>query len=85
VHRRRAIAIGLMAAAPIAEGVYHAVVIGETPVGAGFVIAGLAVPLLFGRSREDRIGGYVATIPALGLGLLGFVALLMVAELTAGI
>jgi hypothetical protein len=84
-HRRRAIALGLLAAVAIAEGLYHAIVLGEPPVGAGFVIVGLAVPLVLGRSREDRIGGYVATLPALALGGLGFLVLMAVSELTARI
>ena len=77
-HRQRAAALGLLAAVAIAEGVYVAVVLSRPAVGAGFAIAGLLVPVILGRSREDRIGAYVATVPMLGLGALGYVALLAV-------
>ena len=49
------------------------------------VIVGLAVPLIAGRSRNERIGGYLAMVPALGLGLLGFAALFAFAALTSGV
>lgn len=75
-HRQRAVALGLLAAAAIAEGVYVAVVLSRPAVGAGFVAAGVLVPLILGRSREDRIGAYVATLPMLGLGAIGYIALL---------
>ena len=59
VHRRRAIALGLLAAVSIAEG-YQRVLLAEPPVGLGFILAGLLVPLALGRSRHDRLGGYAA-------------------------
>jgi len=71
-HRYRAAALGLLAAAFIAEGGYHAVVLSEPPIGAGFAIAGLLVPLILGRSRQDRIGAYVAVAPGLVMGAAGF-------------
>ena len=77
-HRQRAVALGLLAAVAVAEGVYVAVVLSRPAVGAGFAVAGLLAPVILGRSREDRICGYVATLPMLGLGALGYVALLAV-------
>jgi hypothetical protein len=71
-HRQRAMGIGLLAAVAIAEGIYHAAILGDSAVGAGFIVAGLLVPLILGRSSQDRIGGYVATVPALALGALGY-------------
>lgn len=62
--RYRAAALGLLAAAFIAEGGYHAVVLSEPPVGVGFAIAGLLVPRVLGRSRQDRIGGTSPRRPA---------------------
>ena len=65
-------AIGLVAAVAIAEGIYHASMLATRPTeGAGFIVAGLLAPLVLGRSREDRLWGYVATLPALALGALG--------------
>ncbi len=84
-HRQRAIAIGLLCAVAVTEGIYHIVVIGDTAVGVGFVIAGSLVPLIFGRSRDDRIGGYVAAVPLLGLGALGYVVFLWIYGLAAAL
>jgi hypothetical protein len=77
-YRYRAAALGLLAAAFIAEGGYHALVLEEPPVGAGFAIAGLLVPLFLGRSRQDRIGGYVAAAPGVVIGAAGFAAAIWV-------
>ena len=84
--RQRAAAIGLLAAVYIAEGIYLLNILPRTPaVGAGFVIVGLVVPLLVGRTRADRLGGYVAIAPMLLLGLLGYVAFIAVYFLTTGL
>lgn len=83
--RYRAAALGLLAAAFIAEGGYHAAVLAEPPVGAGFAIAGLLVPLVLGRSRQDRIGGYVATAPGVVLGAAGFAAAMLVYDVVTRI
>jgi hypothetical protein len=72
-HRRRAMAIGLLAAVVVAEGLYLILILPEAVVGAGFVAVGAVVPLVIGRSRDDRLGGYVAIVPALLLGALGYV------------
>lgn len=80
---QRAMAIGLIAAATIAEGIYHAAILGDTAVGAGFVTVGLLLPAVVGRSRQDRIGGYLAVLPALALGALGYAVFLVLYELTA--
>jgi len=82
---QKAAAIGLLAAVFVAEGVYQILIQPDEAIGTGFVIVGLAVPLVAGRSRDERIGGYLAMVPALGLGLLGFVALFAVATLTSGV
>lgn len=81
---QRAAAIGLLAAVFVAEGVYQVRIQPDAAIGTGFVVVGLAVPLIAGRSRDERLGGYLAMVPALGLGLLGFVALFLLASLTAG-
>ena len=84
-HRLRAIAIGLLAAAAIGEGGYHALVLEEPHIGAGFAIAGALVPLVFGRTRDDRLRAYVATVPALVLAAVGWVASLWLHGITAGL
>ena len=82
---RRAAAIGLLAACAIAEGVYLILILPERAVGAAFVLVGALVPLVFGRSAADRGRAYVAVIPALALGALGYLVFIALANLTAGI
>jgi hypothetical protein len=84
-HLHRAIALGLVAAAAIAEGGYHAVVLDEPQVGSGFVAAGLLAPVVLGRTRRDRVGGYVAAVPAVALGALGFAVFIWLNGVVAGI
>jgi len=84
-HRRRALAIGLLAAVWIGEGLYHWRSLGEAAVGSAFVLAGALVPAILGRSREDRLGGYVAIVPALALGALGFVTFLFLYGVVTGV
>ena len=84
-HRSRASAIGLLTAAFIAEAGYHAIVLAEPPVALGFVIAGLLVPLILGRSRDDRLGAYVAAVPATLLGALGFAGAIWIYSLIASV
>lgn len=68
----RAVAIGLLAAVTIAEGVYLIGILTEPLVGVVFIAAGLSVPPLAGRSTADTRRGYLATVPALFLGLAGY-------------
>ena len=75
--KERALAIGLVAAAAIVEGAYHALVLAEPTVAAGFILAGLLAPLVLGRSREERLWGYVATLPGLALGAAGFLVFML--------
>ena len=83
--RQRAVALGLLVSVAVAEGIYNAVVLGALATGAGFVIAGLCVPIVLGRSRDDRLGAYVAAIPALGLAAIGYLALTVFAGVAAGL
>jgi len=84
-HRHRALALGLLAAVFIAEAGYHLIVLSEPGVAVGFVVAGLLVPVVLGRSREDRLGAYAAAVPALALGAAGFVVFLWLYDVTARI
>ncbi|MFL5641521.1 MAG: DUF6518 family protein [Chloroflexota bacterium] len=80
---RRAAAIGLLAAVAIAEGCYLILILPEPAVGAGFVIVGLGVPLVLGRSIAERGRAYVTVVPALALGVVGYIAFLWLATLTS--
>ena len=84
-HRYRALALGLLAAVFIAEAGYHLIVLSEPGVAVGFAIAGLLIPLVLGRSREDRLGAYVAAVPALALGASGFVVFIWIYDVTSRI
>ena len=85
-HRRRTVAIGLLAAVAIAEGAYNVLVVDHVTVGVAFIVAGLVVPLLFGRSRDDRLGGYVVMVPVLAVGgTLGYLAFTWLASSTSGV
>jgi hypothetical protein len=86
VHRRRAIAIGLLGAVAVAEGAYNVLVVDHPTVGTAFIVVGLLVPLVFGRSREDRLGGYVAMVPILLLGgTFGYLAFTWLASFTSSV
>jgi len=80
---RRATAIGLLAAAAIAEGGYLIRILPEPAVGAAFILVGLCVPLVLGRSTVDRARAYLAVGPALALGVIGYIAFLWLATLTS--
>lgn len=83
--RHRQAALGLLAGAFVAEGGYLVALLGYLGEGVGFAIAGLLMPLLLGRSWPDRLGGYVALLPALALGAIGYAVLLGVYGLTASV
>ena len=86
VHRRRAIALGLLAAVAIAEGAYNVLVVDHATVGVAFIVFGLLVPLAFGRSRDDRLGAYVAMVPVLLVGgTLGYLAFTWLSTLTSAV
>jgi hypothetical protein len=81
----RALAIGLMAGVFVGDAIYESVVLGKVGIGVVFAIVGLALPAILGRSRADRLGGYVAIVPALALGALGYVVFIALYEVITGI
>ena len=81
---QRAIGLGLLAACFIAEGVYQARVVAHPEAGVLFVAVGLLIPVL-GRTMNDRLWAYAATVPSLALGALGFGTLLLLDRAVAGI
>jgi hypothetical protein len=83
--RPRGIAIGLVAAVAIAEGIYNAVTLSSPAVGAGFIVAGLLAPVVLGRSRDARLWGYAAMLPALALGAVGYVVFLGLYGVISGV
>lgn len=83
--RWRAAAIGLVAAVFVAEGIYQLRIRPDTPVGPAFIVVGALIPLALGRTARDRIGGYVAAVPALALGALGFVVFLRLYDIITGV
>jgi hypothetical protein len=83
--RQRAIAIGMLAAVAVAEGVYLLAVLPDARIGVGFIIAGLVVPLLAAPSWTGRLHGYAAMVPALALGAVGYVAFLGFYRVVTGV
>ncbi len=83
--RLRALAIGLLGAVFIAEGVYQLRVVPASSVGPAYLLVGAAIPLVVGRSWPDRVGGYVAVLPALALGALGYLAFQVIYDRITGI
>jgi hypothetical protein len=81
---RRAVGPALLGAAAIAEGVYLSGIETVASATPGFIVVGLALPVVLGRSREDRVRGLVALVPCLGLGAAGFVATLALYGLLTG-
>ena len=82
--RQRAAALGLLVAVFVLDGAYQAFMVSYPIAGTGFVIVGLLLPLLLCRSREDIVRAYVAAVPALGLGVLGYVAFTALYGLVTG-
>jgi hypothetical protein len=75
-HRQRALALGLLVAVFVAEGIYNAVILSNPAVGAGFAIVG----------SGDRIWAYLAAIPALCLGgAIGYLAFAWLSGWTSGV
>ena len=83
--RTRALSLGLLAAAFLADAGFHAVVLSEPPVGVGFAIAGLIVPVALGRSGQERVGAYLAAVPGTAAGALGFAVFLWVSDVLAAL
>jgi hypothetical protein len=84
-HPQRAFALGLLVALGVAEGLYNALVLAAPTTGAVFALVGLAMPVVLARSRDDRIGAYLAAIPSLALASVGYLAFTWLNGLTAAI
>ena len=82
--RARAAATGLLAALFVAEGTYFLMILPDSTVGLGAIVAGLMVPLVFGRDWRERGWGYVAMLPALVLGAVGYAVTLVVYGVLTG-
>lgn len=76
--RARAAAIGLLAALFVAEGIYFLMILPDSTVGLGAIVAGLIVPAAFGRDWRERGWGYLAMLPGLALGAVGYGVTLVV-------
>ena len=81
-----AAAIGLLAAAFIAEAVYLYVVLQPEakPATVIFAAVGLLIPLALGTSARQRLVAYAAIVPALVLAAAGYIALVLFVGLGAG-
>lgn len=77
---RRVAGAALLGAVIVAEGIYllQVVIPEDRPAGWAGIAVGIAVPLLLGRTAGDRLLGLVAMVPALLLGLAGFLVMTVV-------
>lgn len=75
---------GLLVAVFVAEGARNALVLSYPIDGAMFIIAGLLLPLILGRTREVVGWAYVAAVPMVGLGALGYLAFIWMYGLITG-
>jgi hypothetical protein len=66
-------------------GLYFVRILPDAAIGLVFVGAGLLVPLVFGRTVGDRSRAYVAVLPAVALGAVGYVAFLWLDTLRANL
>ena len=80
----RATGPALLGASAIAEGVYLAGIPTVASAGPLFVAVGLAIPVLLGRRRDDRIRGLALLLPCVALGAAGFVATIALYGLLTG-
>ena len=83
--RARALATGLLAALLVCEGVYFLAILPDPTVGAGAMVAGLLVPVVFGRTWRDRGLAYAGMLPGLALGAAGYAATMVVYGLITGV
>jgi hypothetical protein len=82
--RSRAAAVGLLAALFVAEGAYFLLILPDATVGLCAIAVGLIVPTVFGRNRRERAWGYVALMPGLALGVVGYGVTLIVYGVLTG-
>jgi hypothetical protein len=78
-------AAGLLGALLAAEGIYLLRTVPDAAVGIGGIVAGLAVPLLLGRSWRDRALGEAAILPGLALGAAGYTVTLALYAVLTGV
>lgn len=80
----RALAAGLLGALLIAEGLYFLTILPDGTVGVGAIVAGLAAPLVLGRTWRDRALGEAALVPGLALGAAGYAVTLGLYSILTG-
>jgi hypothetical protein len=74
------VAVGLLGAAFVCEGVYLVRILPNPVVGAAYIAVGVGMPLIATRRPGARLRAWLAMVPAVGLGGLGFLALLLLGE-----
>jgi hypothetical protein len=81
----RATGPALLGASAIAEGFYLSGIPTVASAGPLFVAVGLAIPVVLGRRRDDRVRGLVLLLPCVALGAAGFLATIALYDLLTGI
>lgn len=82
--RQHLVAIGLMGAVVVAEGVYLLSILPDTAVGRVAIAIGLVLPVTLGRSTRDRLLGLAALAPWLVAGAAGYAAFLFLYDVLTG-
>lgn len=72
--------IALLGSAWLAEAGYLARVLGMVEVAVGYALIGLAIPVALARTARGRLLAWAAMVPMVGLGALGFAALILIYE-----
>ncbi len=72
--RLSAVALGLLVAVFVAEGARNALLLDYPIDGTLFIIVGLLLPIVLGRTREVVGWAYLAAVPIVGMGMLGYLA-----------
>ena len=82
--RQHIVAIGLMGAVVVAEGVYLLSILPDAAVGRAAIAIGLALPVALGGSTRDRLLGLAALAPWLVAGAAGYAAFLSLYDVLTG-
>jgi hypothetical protein len=84
---RSAAAVGLLAAAFLAESIYMYLILQPEAKPAAILLAaiGVAAPLLLARTRDARTIAFATILPAMGLAALGYWFMLALESIVSGI
>ncbi|MBA3824177.1 MAG: hypothetical protein H0X24_09825 [Ktedonobacterales bacterium] len=74
----RNIAVALLGAVFIAEGIYLIAIVQYPIEGIGGIVIGLLIPLVMSRSNTERLYALLAILPAILLGVVGYLVISLI-------